>query len=148
MLCSSCKKNQATVVASLTTDGKKQTGYFCSDCYRRLFVNGELQKKVSLDECPHCKTTKKEFLSTSIVGCEKCYETLVEPIGKALEKMQGAGKVHVGKKPKDGMKNKGLEERAQLKKEVELRMRRHDFSSAEEYFKRLKTLDKGQGENG
>ena len=41
MLCCHCKKNQATKTYDRITDGKKQTEYYCLDCYHRLFISIE-----------------------------------------------------------------------------------------------------------
>lgn len=95
MLCCSCKKNQATNIHEKITDGRKQTEYYCADCYRRLFLSAT-QKS---DVCPVCGRTAKEFSSTGLVGCGACYKYLVNVVAPVVLRMQGADK-HVGKTPK------------------------------------------------
>lgn len=77
------------------TDGRKQTEYYCADCYRRLFLSAT-QKR---DACPVCGRTAKDFSLSGLVGCESCYACLAEVITPVVLRMQGADK-HIGKYPK------------------------------------------------
>ncbi len=99
MLCCSCKKNQATNIYRKITDGKKQTEYYCADCYRRLFIStAKTETPKQLSVCPYCQTTAEDFLASGLVGCEKCYQYLAETIRPVIENMQGS-KTHCGKTP-------------------------------------------------
>lgn len=97
MLCCSCKKNQATNIHEKITDGRKQTEYYCADCYRRLFITAPLSASKNA-VCPRCKTTAEEFFKSGLVGCEDCYSYLASSVEPVVLRMQG-GDRHVGKRP-------------------------------------------------
>lgn len=105
MLCCTCKKNQATNIYETIKDGKRQTNYYCADCYRRLFIStAKPQKSTKKEACPYCKTTSDDFLKTGLVGCEKCYTYLKETIEPVIMRMQG-NLTHVGKATEERVRN-------------------------------------------
>lgn len=151
MLCCACKKNQATNMYERSADGKKRTEYYCSDCYRRLFITADgFPATGELAVCPRCGTTTKDFLSHGVVGCEECYVHLAAEVIPAVVRMQGR-EAHCGKRPKNGAERKREEletRRKKLKAEVEKRLRAGDYESARKYSEELKDVNAalGQGE--
>ena len=59
MLCGKCKKNQATKTYETLKNGKKQTEYFCLECYHKGFVY--VEEGEALSACPYCGTTVAQF---------------------------------------------------------------------------------------
>ncbi len=94
MLCAKCKKNQATKTYELIKNGKKETAYYCLQCYHKDFVCVETEE--TLSACPYCGTTASYFKRTGLVGCANCYQTLAHAVYPTVTKMQG-GERHRGK---------------------------------------------------
>ncbi len=95
MLCAKCKKNQATKTYELIKNSKKETVYYCLECYHNDFVCVETES--TLSACPYCGTTVTQFKKTSLVGCAQCYQTLSHAVFPLVTKMQG-GEKHRGKR--------------------------------------------------
>lgn len=108
MLCCSCKKNQATNIHEKTTDGRKQTEYYCADCYRRLFISAPSSAPKNA-VCPRCKTTAEEFFRSGLVGCADCYTYLAAAVDPVVFRMQG-GDRHVGKHPPESKESRFCKE--------------------------------------
>lgn len=96
MLCCHCKKNQATKSRErVLAGGKAEAGYFCLDCYHKLFEQERGEGARTDCVCARCGTTADEFLRTKLVGCVECYQNLADWVLPVLEKMQGCDG-HVG----------------------------------------------------
>ena len=94
MLCAKCKKNQAAKTYELIKNGKRETVYYCLECYHNDFVCVETETNLSV--CPYCGTTIAQFKKTSLVGCAQCYQALAHAVFPVVTKMQG-GEKHCGK---------------------------------------------------
>ncbi|MBQ7924468.1 MAG: hypothetical protein IJ329_04085 [Clostridia bacterium] len=94
MLCAKCKKNQAAKTYELIKNGKRETVYYCLECYHKDFVCVETE--TTLSACPYCGTTAAQFKKTSLVGCANCYQALAHVVFPVVTKMQG-GEAHKGK---------------------------------------------------
>ena len=142
MLCSSCKKNQATNIYERITDGKKQTEYYCADCYRRLFHSAERSGEKAVNGvCSVCGYTAKEYFSSGLVGCEHCYKSLKNALYPSIQRMQGKD-VHIGKTPQPVHALSPEEERRKaLRLEVEMRIKNKDYKRANECLAELKELN-------
>ena len=142
MLCSSCKKNQATNIYERITDGKKQTEDYCADCYRRLFHSTENTRQNAENlVCNVCGYTAKEYFASGLVGCEHCYEALKDALSPSIKRMQGKEE-HVGKTPNPVKGISPLEERRKaLRLEVEMRLKNKDYKRASECLAELKELN-------
>ena len=103
MLCCHCKKNQATKTYDRITDGKKQTEYYCLDCYHRLFISIEADaaegkggdRQIAM--CPYCGTSEEDFRACGLVGCAQCYQSLSKAVIPVVIRLQGT-ETHCGKK--------------------------------------------------
>ena len=106
MLCCHCKKNQATKTYDRITDGKKQTEYYCLDCYHRLFISIEADaaegkggdRQIAM--CPYCGTSEEDFRARGLVGCAQCYQSLSKAVIPVVIRLQGT-ETHCGKKPRN-----------------------------------------------
>lgn len=147
MLCRSCKKNQATNIYERITDGKKQTEYYCADCYHRLFHSTQnIEEKEVV--CKACGCTAKEFLSSGLVGCEHCYTALKGFIEPSVKRMQGK-EVHVGKTPAfSDVKTDVKDKIKALRSEVEACIKNRDYKRANECLAELKKLNLSLQEEG
>ena len=95
MLCGKCRKNQATKTYEQIKNGKKETAYYCLECYHNRFVCPENFTGQPLLSCPYCGTTVTQLKKTNIVGCAHCYDTLAHAVLAIVTKMQG-GEIHNG----------------------------------------------------
>ncbi len=98
MRCECCEKNEATKTYAKIKNGVKSMGYYCMDCFQRLFISFEESEGASLSACPYCGMTLDEVRAGKIVGCAYCYRTMQAGIYPLIKKMQGDG-AHTGEKP-------------------------------------------------
>ena len=91
MLCDKCKQNQAIKTYEQTRNGKVEYVHYCLQCDPARWEG---------TACPYCGTTATDFVKTTLVGCAKCYQTLMPDIQRSVENMQGvvgADGCHKGK---------------------------------------------------
>lgn len=141
MLCGHCRKNQATKTYEGIKKGKKTIGYFCLECYHRLFIVAE-STLVAPDCCPYCGTDVAELKKRNLVGCAKCYEVFAPALNPVIVKMQG-GAVHCGKSPQGGENEKLVRRASELKTIVNKLNAERDFKAARAYTERLSALQEG-----
>lgn len=99
MRCCHCNQKEATKTYEQFKNGKRETSYFCMDCYDKLFLDENTKTDGdTLSVCPYCGMTLKSFAATKLVGCAHCYGALREGVLPTLLKMQG-NRAHVGKTP-------------------------------------------------
>ena len=99
MRCECCEKNEATKTYVKMKGGAKTMGYYCMDCFQRLFIySDETDTGVSLSACPYCGMELKDVQAGKLVGCAYCYRTMRSGILPMIKKMQGDG-AHTGAKP-------------------------------------------------
>ena len=99
MRCECCEQNEATKTYAKMKNGKKTMGYYCMDCFARLFIGAdETENDASLSACPYCGMTLDEVRAGKLVGCAYCYRTMRAGILPMIVKMQGDG-AHAGTKP-------------------------------------------------
>lgn len=143
MLCGHCKKNQATKTYEEIKKGKKTIGYFCLECYHRLFITAETDgANATPDRCPYCGTSAEELKKRNLVGCAKCYEAFAATLSPVIVKMQG-GAVHCGKSPQGGEYEKRARRASELKTIVGMLNAEKDFKAARAYTERLSALQEG-----
>jgi len=120
MLCSVCKKKEATVFLTEIIEDKVLKVDLCEDCAKERgvtdpagFTQADLllglglapakQSKPSTPEnewrCPECGFTQADFKKAGRLGCATCYETFGEELDELLRAMH-KGLKHVGKVPK------------------------------------------------
>ena len=147
MLCCHCKKNQATKTYEKFTDGKKQTEYYCLDCYHRLFISIDVEPSPpkarvrQIAMCPYCGTSEEDFRARGLVGCAQCYQSLAPTVIPVVIRLQG-NEIHCGKKPKNsGDREETVRRRNLLKNRVEEFIKDKNFEAAKICSEELKRLN-------
>ncbi len=114
MLCEDCRKNQATVVITVTAGGDITTRHLCQECMKKMetsFAQGDVQgflssllslisaqpKGPSLT-CSGCGLTYAEFQRTGKLGCAQCYHDFAEELSPLLSRIHGRSQ-HAGRTP-------------------------------------------------
>ena len=99
MRCECCEKNEATKTYAKIKNGTKTMGYYCMDCFQRLFISSdETETGASLSACPYCGMTLDEVRAGKLVGCAYCYRTMRSGVFPLVAKMQGDN-AHTGVRP-------------------------------------------------
>ena len=156
MLCSECKKNEATVNVIKIVNGHKTELHLCSSCVKKFEQQGFFQ---SLDEhlfapfsefvddsilsdrvCPACGTTLSQFNQTGYLGCEKCYEEFKPEIEVMLKRVQVSSS-HVGKVPKGSRDlSSGMREYERLSLELKKAVGEERYEDAAKIKLKIKKL--------
>ena len=146
MLCGKCKKNQATKTYEQIKNGKKETSYYCLDCYHKSFVCVEEATGEALSACPYCGMEAAQFKRTKIVGCAYCYQTLAHVVFPVVTKMQG-GEIHKGKRAYETQTERTERRIHELETMAEKCYSENDDKSAGRYEEHIDQLRAGKKEN-
>lgn len=142
MVCENCKLKPATSFFQYEENGKKVEKYLCSEC-RKTFSVPEIQKPqtafVQKRTCSNCGTSLNDFLESSYLGCEKCYEDFLPIVMQALANVQ-AGFEHVGKFPDRFLKHQRILE---LEKLLDCAINNKDLEQVNRISKEIKDLKQG-----
>lgn len=141
MLCGNCKKNQATKTYEQIKNGKRETAYYCLDCYHKLFVYAE-EENVSKTACPYCGTTASEVKRRKLVGCAYCYRSLQNTVVELISAMQGE-EAHKGKKPYDTPSERIMRRRNELRAVQKSAQEKKDFERARSCEAAIADLENG-----
>ena len=138
MICENCKQKNATSYCQVLIDGKHVQKYLCSNC-RALLVKNDVEGnefKIKKQFCRNCGTTLKDFIASSMVGCQYCYEEFSLVIEQALKSVQKK-QMHIGKIPFRYQKKKDIEQVEHL---INMAMENNDLMQVSRLTKRLKQL--------
>ncbi len=118
MLCTNCKKNQATVYLSQNINGKKSEQALCPACYEKLKASrdymdfGDLLGSLftpkshnalrgsTVKACTLCGSTWRDLRESGKVGCAKCYDVFRDELESTVQSIHGRA-AHVGRHPAD-----------------------------------------------
>lgn len=116
MLCEDCKKNQATVVITVTAGGEVTTRHLCPECMKKMensFAQGDVQgflssllsmlssePKAPVRICSGCGLAYDEFQRTGKLGCAQCYHDFSDELRPLLFRIHGRSQ-HAGRVPVD-----------------------------------------------
>lgn len=116
MLCEDCKKNQATVVITVTAGGEINTRHLCPECMHKMensFAQGDVQgflssllsllsaqPRASTRTCSGCGLQYDEFQRTGKLGCAQCYKDFSDELRPLLARIHGRSQ-HAGRAPKE-----------------------------------------------
>ena len=143
MICENCKERNATSYCQIKIDGKIVQKYLCAQCRSVLVNSDELsvkpQFKIKNQYCHNCGTTLKDFIASSYVGCEHCYEEFALIIKQALLGVQ-LNQTHQGKVPTRFTKKQEILE---LEKLLDKAMVNQDLLQVNRLSARLKNLKGG-----
>ncbi len=143
MLCSKCKKKQATVFWEETANGETKRVALCTTCSEKknppIAIKSELDERLfsslfplsSEDKkekcCPLCGLSAGEIIRSGACGCPTCYTTFEKellPTVKALH----SGERHSGRMPERLEREREKKETlARLKSELRAAIDAEDF---------------------
>lgn len=112
MLCTNCKKEQATFFYTQNINGKETSAALCPNCAKQSgignagilsplfhpFAADKPQKRDSGKVCSLCGLTFADILSLGKVGCPDCYNTFRNELRETIRSIHGTAK-HVGLTP-------------------------------------------------
>ncbi|NLF38232.1 excinuclease ABC subunit B [bacterium] len=119
MLCSLCKKNEATIHYTEVVNNQVKKIDICDQCAKSKGINIELpfsfsdiltalSKEITglepaakgrrAPSCQVCKMRLNEFLKSGRLGCAHCYETFADTLQDIMRNIQ-KGVTHMGKVP-------------------------------------------------
>ena len=145
MLCSQCKKNQATKTYERLKKGKKEIEYYCLNCYHNAFLSETQASVAPVSACPYCNTTVAELKKRNLVGCAYCYTTLGAALQPTIKKMQG-DYAHIGKKAYETTVEKTQKRRQELEVLAEKCYSANDDIAGAKYDEQISRLLEGYEE--
>lgn len=152
MLCSNCKKKQATHL--VRREGEREQ-FLCDECFERLgeaaayygsepdfFVSFlQPQEEEGPKRCPVCGTTLEDYSHTGLLGCAACYGVFREALEPAIRRIHGKT-VHEGKHPlSDERQLRLLDEQRSLRGELERALREKRMKEADSINRALRRLN-------
>ena len=145
MLCSQCKKNQATKAYEQIKKDKKAVVYYCLECYEKLFLCVEEKVGEKQNACPYCGTLASEIKRRNLVGCANCYNLLSSTVMPVVVKMQGC-EVHKGKTVWETEEERIQRRCSELKTMAKKCYSENDYEGAREYERQIVLLKTGEEE--
>ncbi len=146
MICENCKEKNATSFCQIKIDGKTVQKYLCQHCRSLLVRSDELsvnpEFKIKNQFCHNCGTTLKDFIASSYLGCENCYEEFSLVIEQALKSVQ-INQNHQGKIPVRFQKKEELQNLEELLNKA---MENQDINQVNRLTARLKHLQGGNND--
>ena len=143
MICENCKERNATSYCQIKIDGKIVQKYLCAQCRSVLVSSDEIsvnpQFKIKNQFCHNCGTTLKDFIASSYVGCQYCYQEFAPVIKQALLGVQ-YNQNHIGKIPSRFAKKQEILELEELLNKA---MENQDLLQVNRLSARLKNLKGG-----
>ena len=143
MVCENCKERNATSYCQIRVEGKIVQKYLCQQCRALLVRDDELsvnpQFKIKNQFCHNCGTTLKDFIASSYVGCQNCYEEFEPIIMQALKSVQ-MEQTHQGKIPARFTKKQEIQDLEELLNKA---MQNSDLMQVNRLSARLKQLKGG-----
>lgn len=162
MLCTKCKKEQATFFYTQNINGKETSAALCKSCAKQSgidssdilsplfhpFAESKVQKRDSGKTCNLCGLTFSDILSLGKVGCPDCYNTFRQELRDTIRSIHGTAK-HVGLTPERSTAitpepQKEPSEEEMLRVALEAAIRDENYEEAARLRDRIKEL---KGEN-
>lgn len=142
MICENCKQRPATVTVTMNKGNEQIVKNYCEVCSSKsdFIQSGQDSKPMSIEEifsswfgipawskdapeskksqqdelhCSSCLMTYNQFLHEGKFNCPSCYESFHEQLPAVFKRLHNGATEHVGKMPG------GLNNRYQIKKEIE-----------------------------
>lgn len=158
MLCTNCKKEQATFFYTQNINGNETSVALCDKCAKKAGVGLQTTSMLSplfnsffdlpesgrqlrdrAKKCSLCALTFDDILSLGKVGCPECYNTFREELQNTIRSIHGTAK-HSGLSPKNGA-NVTAQPQAEMSKEEKLRAELETAVKNEEYETAAKLRD-------
>ncbi len=162
MLCTQCKKNQATIYYRQNINGKKSEQALCRACFEKMKAAGRegdfedlLGSLFAADNrtalrgntvkaCTLCGSTWNELCSSGKVGCAKCYEVFRDELASTVNSIHGR-RTHAGRRP--GGKTEVHDQKhkiKQLKKELDEAVKAQNFEDAARLRDEIRAMEDAQ----
>ncbi len=153
MLCSNCKKNQATIYYKQNINGTLTENFLCGECADKLNIGKsffssalninpfagffgyqqqpQIRKNIEAPKrCTLCGSEFSDIVKSGKMGCAKCYEVFNTEISPTVIHLHGNvthnGRATGSYKAKNELKNKIIE----LKKELKTAIDEQNFEKA------------------
>lgn len=159
MLCTRCKKEQATLFYTQSINGKESSAALCPSCAKQAGIGGAnifapLFKTVPKDaaipknikRCNLCGLGWQDILSMGKVGCPVCYDTFREELRDTIRSIHGGAK-HCGITPEQSdrtVTEKTLSEEDELRNALTAAIQSENYEEAARLRDAIKAL---KGEN-
>lgn len=171
MLCDHCKKQEATLHMTSVVNNQKQEQHLCADCASQLQQEGKFSPFSSFasdswdnhffhsdffnnmlypdsllraghsKRCPGCGITYDEFNKTGKFGCDQCYDTFQDEIGRLVDRLQGSSE-YKGRIPSHGDEAlKQARALATLKEDLKRAVAEEQFEEAARIRDQIKGLE-------
>lgn len=153
MLCTNCKKEQATFFYTQTINGKESSAALCPRCAKNAglgtadilsplfhpFSANHTPKRDTAKTCSLCGLTFTDIARLGKVGCPDCYKTFREELGDTIRSIHGTAK-HVGFSPERAVNESVADTHVQTEEE-KLRAELTAAIQAENYEEAAKLRD-------
>ncbi|MBQ7821156.1 MAG: UvrB/UvrC motif-containing protein [Clostridia bacterium] len=159
MLCTECKKNNATVFYQQSINGQSVELALCQECAEKhgiltgdsLF--GELFKipqfsrsaQSTHKSCTLCGSNENNFIKDGKVSCPVCYEIFAEELSAPIKRIHG-NVSHIGRAPaklkKQSDKKRELEE---LKRKLNEAVEKEEYENAAVIRDRIRDIEASEG---
>ncbi len=158
MLCTNCKKEQATFFYTQNINGKETSAALCPNCAKQSGISGtdilsplfhpftaaKAQRRDSGKTCRLCGLTFADILSLGKVGCPDCYNTFREELRETIRSIHGTAK-HIGLTPERSTaitpeQGKEPSEEEMLRAALETAIHEENYEEAARLRDRIKAL--------
>lgn len=161
MLCTECKKNNATVFYQQTINGNTSELALCPECAKKhgLLTGGslfsELFKMPSFvssapsahKTCTLCGSNEMNFIRDGKVSCPVCYEIFAEELNSPIKRIHG-NVSHIGRAPskfkKQNDKKKILKD---LKHQLNEAIKNEEYENAAIIRDKIRDIESDEGGN-
>lgn len=162
MLCTECKKNNATVFFKQSINGSTTELCLCQECAEKHgFLTGtslfnELFKmpnisgagaKISHKVCSLCGSDENNFIKDGKVSCPVCYETFADELYSPIKRIHG-NVSHIGRAPmKLKRQNDKKHKLDELKKQLNDAVQKEEYENAAIIRDKIRELENNTEEN-
>jgi protein arginine kinase activator len=158
-LCQNCNEAKATVHIT-DTYPEKRSRHLCEECAAKegvifkqshettqeilqQFIKHKIaQRHESVEPCPQCGMTVRDFQTKGLVGCPDCYTVFGELLTPLIERAHEGANRHVGKVPVTAdrtiRKQTGL---LRLKRELKEAIEKENYEEAARVRDQIKALE-------
>lgn len=164
MLCTHCKKEQATLFYTQNINGKESSAALCPECAKKAGIGNtsilsplfhttpqkNATAKDATKKCSLCGLRFEEILSMGKVGCPACYDTFRDELADTIRSIHGGAK-HCGMTPERqtevsvAPQKKEPSEEENLREALSAAIRTENYEEAARLRDAIKAL---KGENG
>lgn len=155
MLCTECKKNNATVFYTQTINGNKTELALCKECASNFgmpsttslfsdlfslpFTLDSTPK--TLKKCSLCASTERDFIKDGKVSCPECYNTFKDELERAIKRIHG-NVTHIGRAPSKYKKQNDKRNKLEsLRKKLEELIKNEEYENAAKVRDQIRAIE-------